>query len=258
MNGERREPTFSGGTKISDTPKKAATKTPPETAQKRRPPPVASASVAANKGSPLALFVGVVAIAFSGFIYWQLLQAQQALKSSEARIIELESKLTLSGDASNQSMTALQLNLRTQQKDLVMTNTEVRKLWDTRNVNRKAITANSNALKAVSEASKKVNSSVASVERLAKSQAVNLNALVTNNQLQTEQLTLIEGQADEQQKRLRELQDKAVATALSLNELSAGVKSNEEAVASIDVYRRSTNRQLLELQETLNKRVVTQ
>ncbi len=253
MSGERREPTFSAKSSTSDEVQKTAAA--PAPSQKRRPPPVsgtAKPTVVTTKSSPAALLVAIVAVAFSAFVYWQLQQTMQAMKNSEVRIIELEGMLALSGDESTQSLTVLQSNLRNTQKELKMASTEVRKLWDTRNVNRKAILDNTAIIKATTVEAKNAN-------KLAKSHVGTIKQLSSDNALLTEQLTLSSGLLDEQQKSVRELQDVSSRLDFQMAKLSSDltsrVKNNEEAITAIDAYRRSTNRQLLELQKKLSQQV---
>jgi len=271
MSIERKEPTLSGGapsagddglsrggndsSNNANAAKKAAASkaTAP---QRKRPTPVSAMQAKSSPLVPLALILSLTGLGLAGFSYWQLLKAQQQVSSAELRIVSLEQRLTLSDDESSQSVTVLQSNLRSARDELKVAQSEIRKLWDTRNVNKKAIAANKKEVAGVVKSVKAAAKQAVDAQTLAKSQSENLGRLSSDIALQTEQLSMVSDLSDNQQKRLRELIDKANRADSQLTEIRSSltkrVKTNEEAIAAIDNYRRSVNRDILEIKRQLN------
>ncbi|MAZ86864.1 MAG: hypothetical protein CL693_04425 [Cellvibrionaceae bacterium] len=271
MSIERKEPTLSGGapsagddglsrggndgSNNANTAKKAAASkaTAP---QRKRPTPVSAMQAKSSPLVPLALILSLTGLGLAGFSYWQLLKAQQQVSSAELRIVSLEQRLTLSDDESSQSVTVLQSNLRSARDELKVAQSEIRKLWDTRNVNKKAIAANKKEVAGVVKSVKAAAKQAVDAQTLAKSQSENLGRLSSDIALQTEQLSMVSDLSDNQQKRLRELIDKANRADSQLTEIRSSltkrVKTNEEAIAAIDNYRRSVNRDILDIKRQLN------
>ncbi|MGH1373201.1 MAG: hypothetical protein ACRBBW_14265 [Cellvibrionaceae bacterium] len=263
MSTERKEPTLMGmaptaaadeslaGNKnstASSTKKTAAT-------QRKRPTPVSAVQAKSSPLVPLALILALTGLGLAGFSYWQLLMAQQQVSSAEARILGLEKRLTLSDDESSQSVTVLQSRLRSAGDELKVAQSEIRKLWDTRNVNKKAISDNKKQLASVVKSSKGGAQKAAEALALAQSQSKELSKLSGDVAFQTEQLTIATDLSDSQQKRLRELTDRVAKADSQLkqlkSDLSKRVKTNEEAIEAIDNYRRSVNRDILEIKRKL-------
>ncbi len=233
-------------------------------AQRPRPAPVSSQQPKSGSGlTALALVLALGGLGLAGYAQWQLMQTQQQLLAADQRIAGLEQKLTLTDDEATQSVTALQANLKEARDSLELAHGEIRKLWDTRNVNRKGIADNEAALAEVkktansaSGAAKSAASAAAEAKKLAQAQEGNWKTLRSDVALQTEQLSMVTDQADGQQKRLRELVDKANQLDSQMKQLQGDlakrVKSNEEAIQAIDAYRRSVNRDILDIKRQLN------
>lgn len=272
MSIERKEPTLSGGAPSTgddglsrggneaptgaNTTNKAAASNKATTPQRKRPTPVSAMQAKSSPLVPLALILSLTGLGLAGFSYWQLLKAQQQVSSAELRIVSLEQRLTLSDDESTQSVTVLQSNLRSARDELKVAQSEIRKLWDTRNVNKKAIAANKQQVASVAKGVKTAAKQASDAHSLAKSQSESLGRLSSDIALQTEQLSMVSDLSDGQQKRLRELVDKANRADSQLIEIRSNltkrVKTNEEAIAAIDNYRRSVNRDILDIKRQLN------
>ncbi len=263
MSIERKEPTLAGmaptapdeslsGNKNStaSTTKKAAAP------QRKRPTPVSAVQAKPSPLVPLALILALTGLGLAGFSYWQLLMAQQQVSSAEARILGLEKRLTMSDDESSQSVTVLQARLRSAGDELKVAQSEIRKLWDTRNVNKKAISDNKKQLTNVVKSSKAGAQKASEAISLAQSHASDLTRISSDVALQTEQLSMVADMSDNQQKRLRELSDRIAKADRQLTQLKSDlnkrVKTNEEAIEAIDNYRRSVNRDILEIKRNLN------
>lgn len=263
MSIERKEPTLTGmappATDESLSSNKNSTAAPAKKAaapQRKRPTPVSAIQAKSSPLVPLALILALTGLGLAGFSYWQLLMAQQQVSSAEGRILELEKRLTLSDDESSQSVTVLQSRLRSASDELKVAQTEIRKLWDTRNVNKKAISDNKKQLASAVKSSKAGSSKATEAIALAQSQSKELSRVSSDVALQTEQLSMVSDMSDNQQKRLRELTDRVAKADGQLkqlkSDLSKRVKTNEEAIEAIDNYRRSVNRDILEIKRKLN------
>ncbi|WP_439135813.1 hypothetical protein [Pseudomaricurvus sp.] len=278
MTVDRKEPTLSGlgstreepAVSPSSSPSSNSTKsTPKSSAQEalgrgdshhgssRRPAPVSSSRGQAKSPLvPFALILALTGLGLAGFSYWQLVKVQHQASGAEKRIEELEQRLALSDDESTQSVTTLQANLRETRKQLDTAESEIRKLWDTRNVNKKGIADNKAQLASVEKSAKSASSAAASANKLAKSQESNWKALSDNISLQGEQLNVLSDATDSQKKQMRELIDKANKVDSQMQQLKTDlarrVKRNEDAIEAIDAYRRTVNRDILDLKRQLN------
>ena len=202
----------------------------------------------AKGGSGLAIFaflVAVIGVGAGGFAVWKIQELTQQLGSADGRIAALEKRLTLSDDEASQSVTALQANLKQAVKDIGTNESEIRKLWDTRNVNRKAIAQNDDSLKAAQTELEK-----------------SITALKTDLSAQYKTLAGEVGELDESSaslgRQVANLREQlaaldGVSQKLTLvDQLSGRVRSNEEAIEAIDAYRLNINRQLVELQQKVS------
>ncbi|GAB2189235.1 hypothetical protein MAH1_08430 [Sessilibacter sp. MAH1] len=277
MVHSRKEPTLSSSdltTTLDDEPRASATRKavpPAPGSAPRQPSSNQTASHAAThrapptvvkSNSPLAgfsLFVGFLGLGLAGFAFWMLTQAQaqfdEQMKAAESRITGLEQRLELSDDESTQSVTALQANLKKAVEDIRASESEIRKLWDTRNVNKDAIAENTKAIagakSASAQASKKLEDQLAR-QQISQTEKV---ALIEKElaSLTTQQNTLaakLQNTAglDALRNQVKTLETKLAA----LDQLSTRVISNEEAIDAIDAYRLNINRQLLELQQKVS------
>jgi len=229
-------------------------------------------------------------------------QPTPASQDQQVRIVELEQKLTLTGDSSSQSITSLAANFSTLSDDVKLSLTEIDKLWATRNVNKDAITANAEKLSKVEKTAQSAQGSLTnanqkitaletasktlgeSVQSQVKVVADQLASLTEQAQAQTGQLSSIEAQAkrlaadnaelerlaqtlktqtSQQEITLQSLRERvaaglssnaqpAASTTQQLNQLSAQVRENQEAISAIDAFRITVNRELLLLKQRNN------
>jgi len=269
---ERKEPTLSGlePAPRSTTEPRSAQPSADKT-QVQRAAPVAKS--APNRGPvqqpprtivrssplvPFALVLALTGLGLAGFVYSELMKNQAVSALAEQRIQELEGRLSLSDDESSQSVAALGAKLK-------WADSEIRKLWGVaHDRNRKAIDENQKALatvksslSSVKKEQKGVSAKAAKVTTALDANKRSLTQLGKDfGQLQ-EQLAMVEGSSVEQQAQMRELVDKSNSLALQVKKLQGSlvdrVSANAEAVASMDAYRRSTNRELLQIQQRLNQ-----
>lgn len=239
MVQSRREPTISSSDFSAPLDEDGA-------GRKRQPAPPAPA----KGGRGLAIFAFLIAaagVAVGGYAVWQQQLVAQELVSASARIAALEKRLTLSDDESSQSVTALQANLKQAVKDIGTNESEIRKLWDTRNVNRKAISANRDKAQKTSE---QLAGELKTLDQSVTALTAQQTTLVTEVGGLSEASASVERQLTKLREQLVEL-DAAAGKLAQLDQLSGRVRGNEEAIEAIDAYRLNINRQLVELQQRL-------
>lgn len=246
---ERREPTISSSRPESeDAPRRTSSTSTESTAHSSRKeaqkPPVrarepshhsARPVVVKSKSGPFALFLALLAIGASAFLFWQAQQSQivlqKTLADSEARIAELESKLALTGDEASASVTALQAKLK-------WADSEIRKLWGVSyDTNRKNITDNTTSLTAVNKQLKAVDGEIKSATQNVETDIKLLNELVDTQQVS---LALIEQKMTSANKAAEKMAQDNTA-------LQKRIETNEQAIEAIDAFRRSVNQQILQL-----------
>ena len=256
MVQSRKEPTISSGDLSlpldDDLSGRARTSKP---GSKPTAPAARSTSAQAKSGSKVggvALLIGLIGVVVAGFSLWLNWQMSVQLTEATARIQELESRLALSDDESTQSVTALQASLKQALRDIGVNESEIRKLWDTRNVNRKSITDNTNAITAMQ---KDLGATVAKLE---KSLTTKQQALEASLKTAESKIGGDDSQLDTLKSQMAGLKDVSAqlgnlkSQLATIQSLSTRVTSNEEAIEAIDAYRLNINRQLLELQQKVN------
>ncbi|WP_237066029.1 hypothetical protein [Microbulbifer guangxiensis] len=182
-----------------------------------------------------ALILALAGLGASGFLYnqWQLSRA--ALSDAENRIAELEKRFEMSDEESTASVEVL--NARVKENA-----SEIRKLWGVSyDTNRKSIEANkaaaAQAKKEVAALASKVSGLSSSVNKIAAVESALAELKKSNTSSQ------------------REMTDKLARLERQLSsvrsDLTARVGANEEAVQSIDAYRRSVNKDLVQLRDAV-------
>lgn len=201
------------------------------------PPPVASRPVVVRSPlGPLALLIALLAVGGSGYLYWLLLEAQDALAQSrdqmqqtQERVLSLESRLESSDDESTQSLTALQVRVRENES-------EIRKLWGVANDrNRKAIAA-------LEESVNQLTTRLAAAEGVKATLQGMTGEVAVLTELVGAQQSAISGATQASQQQGQTLQ----SLLQRLDELEGRVGNNEEAITAIDAFRVQVNRQLLQ------------
>lgn len=248
---ERKEPTLSGHASVPERDEPIARRAAVDTSRPPRPAPAPAAPAPSSGTSPLtviALLLALAGVGIGGFFGWKLTEAQTMLQRAEARITDLEGRLSVTSDESSQSLTQVDAKLK-------WVDSEIRKLWGISNdVNRKAIAANKENIASLAKelaAAKKDASD-------AKTTAANLNSQLTANKAAVDDAVAKIDSAllsiAEQGKRLQDFTEQVDRVDGRLNSLPAleqKVKTNEEAIAAIDAYRRTINRDILELKQRL-------
>ncbi len=247
---DRHEPTISSlpldkgeAQSRGDNPRSRSQNPAPGYSASREHVPAAARTVTVRSPlGPIALALALAALALSGYLFWQTRQAQDKFEASlahltttEKRVVELESKLSMAGDESTQSMAVLQANVKENAS-------EIRKLWGVSNDrNRKAI----EELKATST-------------RLSKSlQEVDSNLKKNREELSGE-IKVIADLVDAQQSAIAKVdraftsQSKNITGQLEkIDSLETDMRrrmtATEEAIRSIDAFRAQINREIMQI-----------
>lgn len=312
MANERKEPTLSSST-LND-PRKAQAKSASPRSDRRTAPATKSSArpqssrpakqvVVTKTSNGLVFFVMLLALAGiggAGYALWQLQQANQTIVSQQARIADLENKLTVSDDTSSQSITSLAANIVAMNDDVKLSLTEIDKLWATRNVNKDAIADNAEKLAAIEDDIQSTKTSLTaadkSIEQLQtttkqldegmKTQTNTVNAelasVIEKTEAQgtalataTQQIERLEAdktelerlsqnlktQTSQQEITLQSLRERvsnatnsansqlSAQASAQINQLATQVNDNQEAIAAIDAFRLTVNRELLLLKQ---------
>jgi DNA repair exonuclease SbcCD ATPase subunit len=218
-----------------------------------RPAPRASIEreVTSSSTSPLAVIALLLALAglgLGGYFAMKLMDTQAELKKADTRIADLENRLSMSSDESSQSLTQVDAKLK-------WVDSEIRKLWGISNdVNRKAISANSEKITELGKglaAAKKDATDAKSAAATLQPQLAESKTAITAALAKVDSAT--SGFA-EQRKRIQDLTeqlDRTEAQLANLRTLEQKVRTNEEAIAAIDAYRRTINRDILQIKQQL-------
>lgn len=216
-----------------------------------QPSPQSSSAVPA-----IALVIALVAVGGAGFLGWQLLQTQGVLKHAEARIAGLEQQLNLTSEESSASVVTLQANLKKTDADLKKIDADLRKWMGMTETSLKSITANSEKIAAVARdiAAAKKESSEAKSGLSAIRQEVSANKSVAD--AAAAKIDSAVAGISQQSKNIDDLKETMAKLELELSgldSLAARANKHEEAIAAIDDFRRSTNRDLLQIKQQLSQ-----
>lgn len=260
---ERKEPTLSGIAPDTDeieerqVPRPEGSKVPrerparesvgnrPTTARPRRTAAAAAPPAASSNALVIvALLLALIGVGGSAYLGWQFYMAEQELVQSQARITDLERRLDVTYDESVGSIEAVQAKLQ-------WADSEIRKLWGVSyDTNRGNITANREQIAAL----KKDLESVRGNANASRSALDGLNNSVAQVQASVTELEkgldAVQGQ-QQQLQNLREQLDQLSDRLTQVSALASRVETNEEAIAAIDAYRRSINRDLMALKAQL-------
>jgi chromosome segregation ATPase len=240
---ERREPTISSRVDTDDAMTGRVSAVPRATPAQPRP---AVASSSFSPLAPFAVLLSLASLALGGFFYFQLTQFQQqavqataAQAAAEARIAELEKRLSATGETSEQSLAAIQAQLKSN-------SSEVAKLWDQSNQLKGRVAA------VADEANTSVNTKI---QAALKDNEGKLKQVVS--EVQTE-IKVLQDLMQAQQASVGRDEDSRKEQAARLAELSKRVKSVEaeseerlrnleNAIESIDAFRLQVNREIIKL-----------
>lgn len=257
---ERREPTLSTGA-IAESTESAVRRqqahaqdqdddsSPTRSTRKSTAQLAPAYTVAAPSSSvpAIALVIALAAAGGAGFLGWQLFQAQAMLKQADMRIQGLEQQLSLTSEESSASVVGLQSNLK-------KLDAEVRRIAGLVETNRKAIADGAEKTAAVARdatnAQKLGNEAKTGLASLKQEVAAN-KAVADASAAKIDGMTTGVSQQAQSVQNLKEELDKMQLEMTALDSLAARTRTNEEAISAIDDFRRSTNRELLQIKQQL-------
>jgi methyl-accepting chemotaxis protein len=201
--------------------------------------------VRSSKLAPFAFLLAITGLGLAGFAYWQLLEAQKDTQAAVARIADLEERLEMTGDESEASMAAVQAKLK-------WADSEIRKLWGVSyDTNRKAIAENKTAIAAVNNQVSAVKKQVSAVENKLNASLNDVRSDVKKVSSTIDSLQAKLNEAEQArlqlQKQTQEVADAMRQLREQQSALQGRVRTNEQAIEAIDTFRRSVNRDILEL-----------
>lgn len=240
---ERREPTFNAGVESSGTSSESNDNVRRQAQLERqasKPTPQASGS-----GSGLAVTALVLALAAgggAGFLGWQLFQAQQALSASNLRIAALEEQLNVNAAGTSQSVEGLGVKINK------LAEAQTKQAADV-DSHRKSIAANTEKIAAQAKEIAAVKQSAAEAKNAL---AALKQEVAGNKSLSDASLAKLEpvvAQFDQKLDALNEDINKLELETGGIDAIDRRLKASEEAIKAIDDFRRTTNREILQLKQ---------
>lgn len=244
---ERREPTISNASSPRHLPEDPLGTVPIRTA---KPAPVKAAS---SPLAPFAILLAFAALGLGGFCFWQMVQFQQVTaqaaltqQASEARIAELEKRLSATGETSEQSLAALQAKLATNSQ-------EITKLWAANNEVKTKLSASLEQV--IASVTEKLQATSKDADSKSKAAVTEAKAALSDLQSEVKVLQdLVEAHQSalgkeedarkDQSAKIAEIAKKLKALDTDLSER---MRNNENAIESIDAFRLQVNREILKL-----------
>lgn len=209
-----------------------------------------AANGGAGAGLKALVVVLLLAVAGIGWFGWQQYQQLTALQQN---FDQLNEKLASTDESLSQSGTALQLKIKEQQDELTKHWTEIKKLWGiSYDRNKKQIEGNKKLATDNAAKLNKMTGLAATVKSVSEQVALDSKKIadISGNSL------AVNLELEELQERLQISADKLNTVEQSLKSwqgtVNARLQRNEEAVESIDTYRRQINQELLQLRKQLS------
>ena len=220
-----------------------------------RPKPAPSPSAGSRSGGAggvwkTLVMILLLATAAAGWFGWQQHQQLAALQSN---FDELNQRLASTDDSLSKSGDALLLKIKEQKETLEKHWSEIRKLWGVSNDrNKKQISKNEKAVTSNSSRIATLQKSTASLGKLTKQQELNNKKIAD---ISSTSLS-VSAEIEDLQQRLQRATDKLRTMEDSFNswqrEVNGRLSKSDEAIESIDAYRRQINQELLQLRNQLS------
>lgn len=264
---ERKEPTF---TASSSTPSSAPSAARPDVIQPEqssassrvREQPVRPQATpnrvelredvtAARGNSPvgvIALILSIVGLCAGGYLVWQLTEAQAALKLADTRIQGLEQQLNMTSEESTASVVTLQANLKKFEANL-------QKITQQVEANRTGLAASNGKITAsernITQLTKDRDTLVAGIADVKKSVAAQ-NSTIDSAVAKVDTAGTAIAKQQQQQQGLSEELAKLRMEMVDSEALNVRLKTVEEGIKSMDSYRLTTNREILQIKQQLS------
>lgn len=244
MVSERKEPTVSS---VLSSPEELASKRKPTAPRGKAPAPV----VVRQSSGMLLWFTFLLAcggLAVGGYSLWQWQISQQTVNDQQTRIVELEKQLAVSDDSATQSLASVGVKVRDLDQRHKTAMSEIDKLWAARKANLKTLTDTGKKLEALEQNIAKANQSLKALAALTKSTELN-SQRVSEQELLVQSLRERMGQQAKSVERLSSQVKKAQTSSATIRAIDARTKNTEEAITAFDAFRRTVNRDLLQLKQ---------
>ena len=222
--------------------------TPPRQPRSRNSAPAAPQAKAATGGLwKVLVILLLLVVAAGGWYGWQ---QHQQLTSLQDSFDQLNDRLASTDDSLSKSGDALLLKIKEQNETLEKHWSEIRKLWGVSNDrNKKKIEKNQKDVAVHSNRLAKLDKATAGLDTVVKQSELNGKQIASINS------TLLSANID-----MEALQQQLQETVQQLNAMESSLKNwqgevngrltqTDEAIDSIDAYRRQINQQLLQLRQ---------
>lgn len=198
------------------------------------------------------MLVFLLILAVGGMAYLGVEQQRQ-LSALQADFDAIKSKLDSTDESVSQSGAALSMRLKEQSEELEKHWSEIKKLWGVSNDrNKKAITANEEAIQGVKNSTAARKKEMAALQQKMDKKVAELNRMLESATTAALSTKLeVEEVLSGNQSLVDKLNRMEIALKQWQQEINARVAGNEEAVKSIDAYRRSTNQQILQIKQQI-------
>lgn len=200
--------------------------------------------------TPLYLLavVAVALLGWAGYLQVQLARAQQTLVTSQARLEDLERRLSVTDESVSQSSVAMGVKI-------AELDGEIRKIWD--NVWKKSketMDQHSAQIASLDKSIKAAQASVTKLEQGLSGQKTTIDGM--REQLEKVAKTeatveLSKRKLEEQQVALEAVTEKINRISAEQNKLTQRITANEEWVQSINTFRKQTNREIVNIKQQL-------
>lgn len=237
---ERREPTFNAGVETSGTSSESndvRRQAQLERQQASKPSSSGSSGVAVT-----ALILALAAGGGAGFLGWQLFQSQKALTASNQRIAALEEQLNVNAAGTTQSVEGLGIKINKLAETQTKLSTDFEASRKALATNIEKVTAQTKDLVALKQSSGETKNTVSTLK-----QEVAGNKSLTDASLAKLEPTV--AQFDQKLDAVNENINKLALDVGNLDTIERRLKANEEAIKAIDDFRRTTNREILQLKQ---------
>lgn len=217
---ERKEPTVSASlpTKDEAAVRRSKTARPQSSAARPSPPQKVIVQKTSIGFISFVFILTLGALGAGGYALWQLHQTQQLISDQRLRIVELESQLALSDDSATQSLASVSAKVRELAGKSEVADSEIAKLWGTRNVNRDAIADANKKITSLDEQSAAVNKKISATD--------NKITAATKEQAKFEQL-------------ITQVSDKTASADQAINDLKSSMSSIEVNATNLATVKTS-------------------
>jgi hypothetical protein len=186
------------------------------------------------------LFIGLLGAGSLGWLQFTALSENHA--NLQQRFDALESRLSSTDESMNQSGAALQLKISKQGESLERHWAEIKKLWGvTNDINKGKIETNKKDIAFLATKRAAIEKSLASLSARVDKENRSLTNLSGN-------YLAITADIDGINTSVRNLSDKITGLETALNKIDRQLKSNAEAIESMDAFRRQTNQKIYNLE----------